>query len=277
MAYADFNLYFDVRFTKPDFRGAIQWIESHRSENEAVILTSGHAYPVFDYYYSGDDWLPLPEERTLSTADTLDYGIAPDLNRFLDGKQGVWLVLWQDEVADPNGYLTMLLDQYAERQPVEGAFYHVRLRHYTAAIAEFHVPEAPDIAHPLDVNLGNALTLVGYSPALTQTINLYWEARRPLAEDFKMSLRLRDPTGFNWTRPDSDRRLAALLYPTMRWQPDELVIGQYLIPALPGTPPGTYDLEALVYAEGAPQALDILDENGAPRWQDRAVGSRDIG
>lgn len=264
MVYADYNAYFDIRFTRPDFRGAVQWVEEHRSAGEGVILTSGHAYPVFGYYYRGDDWLPLPEERTLSTTDTLNYSIAAELNRFLEGKRGVWLVLWQDEVADPNGYLPMLLDQYAEPEPVEGAFYHVRLRHYRLPDA-FHVPEAPDIRHPLDVNLGNALTLVGYSPAVTQTLNLYWEAREPLAEDFKISLRMKDPTGFNWTRPDSDRRLAALLYPTMRWRPGELVIGHYVIPALPGTPPGTYDLEALVYAEGAPQALDVLDAQGAPR------------
>ena len=262
-AYANLNTFFDIRFTKPDFRGAVQWVEEHQQEDEAVILTSGHAYPVFGYYYSGDNWYPLPEERTLSTTNTLDYGVAQDLNRLLSGKRGVWLVLWQNEVVDPNGYLTMLLDQYAEPQPVEGSFYHVRLRHYTLP-PNVHFPEEPEIAHQMTVNLGNELTLLGYSPALTQTVYLYWQARQPLTEDYKISLRLKDLDGFDWSRRDSDRRLASLLYPTMRWQPDELVVGHYEIPALPGTPPGTYDLEAIVYAKGAPQALDVLNEQGTP-------------
>ena len=54
-AYANYNTFFDIRFTKPDFRGAVRWVEEHQNEDEVVILTSGHAYPVFGYYYSGDN------------------------------------------------------------------------------------------------------------------------------------------------------------------------------------------------------------------------------
>jgi len=271
MLYADFNLFFDIRFTKPDFRGAVHWVQEHQQEDEVVILTSGHAYPVFDYYYSGDNWYPLPEERTLSTVDVLNYDVARDLNRFLKGKKGAWLVLWQNEVVDPNDYLTMLLDQYAQPQPVVGSFYHVRLRRYTLP-AQLHFPEEPEIAHPMTVNWGNDLTLLGYSPGVTETTYLYWEARRPLDRDYKISLRLKDAEGFNWSDSGRDCRLAALLYPTTRWQTGELVIGHYELPALPGTPPGTYELGAVVYAEGAPQALDVLDDLGAPRGKTVELG-----
>ena len=269
--YADFNLFFDLRFTKPDFRGAVRWVQEHQHEDEVVILTSGHAYPVFDYYYSGDNWYPLPAERTLSTVDVLNYDVSHDLNRLLKEKRGAWLVLWQDEVVDPNGYLTMLLDRYAQPQPVAGSFYHVRLRHYTLP-AQLHFPEEPEIAYQMTVNLGNDLTLLGYSPGMTETLYLYWEGRRQLDRDYKISLRLRDTDGFNWNDPARDCRLAALLYPTTRWQPGELVVGHYELPALPGTPPGTYDLEAVVYAEGAPQVLDVLDEQGAPRGKTVELG-----
>ena len=285
-AYADFNAYFDIRFTKPDFRGAIRWVETHQNTDEVVILTSGHAYPVFTYYYGtgstrgrvppvpypADNWYPLPAERTLSTTNTLNYGVAKDLNRFLSGKRGVWLVLWQHEVVDPNGYLTALLDQYAEPQPVEGSFYHVRLRHYSLA-PDTHFPEEPQITRPMTVNFGNEVTLLGYSPSLTQTLFLYWQAQHPLTQDYKVSLHLKDATGHTWNRSDRDRRLAALLYPTTRWRPGEVVSSRYEIPPLPGTPPGAYDLEATVYVEGAPQALDVLDELGAPRGKMARLGS----
>lgn len=264
MLYADYNIYFDVRFTKPDFRGAARWVEEHQGPNETVILSSGHAFPVFTYYYPRDNWHPLPEGRTLSTENTLTYDVARDLNRFLKDKEGVWLVLWQHEVVDPNGYLTLLLDRYVERRSVEASFYHVQVRHYRVP-AGMRIPEEPQIEHPLDIDLGGRLRLLGLSLAENHTVFAYWKALQPLAEDYKISLRLRDADGHLWSRTDADRRLASPLYPTGRWRPDELVIGRYEMPVLPGTPPGTYDLGAVVYAEGAPQALDILDEHGAPQ------------
>jgi mannosyltransferase len=271
MAYADYSAFFDIRFTKPDFRGAVHWVEAHQAPDEAVILTSGHAFPVFTYYYRGNNWYPIPPDRTLTTQDTLTYAVAQDLNRALTGKRGVWLVLWQDEVVDPNGYLTFLLDQYAQPQPVEGSFYHVRVQHY-ALPPDVHFPEQAAIDRPLNLNFGNEVTLLGVSPGVTQTLSAYWQASHPLGSDHKVSLRLKDAAGLDWGRSDADRRLAALLYPTNRWRPGETVVSRYLIPAAPGTPPGVYDLEATVYAEGAPQALDVLDARGAPAGKTARLG-----
>ncbi len=271
MVYADYGAFFDVRFTKPDFRGAVGWVETHQVPDEAVILTSGHAFPVFTYYYHGDNWVPIPADRTLTTQDTLTYGVAQDLNRALEGKSGVWLVLWQDEVVDPNGYLTLLLDQYAESEPVDGSFYHVRVLHY-ALRPGTHFPEQPEIATPLDINFGNEVTLLGISPGVTQTLTAYWQAPHALDADYKVSLRLKDAAGHDWGRSDADRRLAALLYPTNRWRPGETVVSRYDVPVAPGTPPGVYDLEATVYADGASQPLDVLDARGAPVGKTARLG-----
>ncbi len=271
MAYADYNLYFDVRFTKPDFRGVARYLDEHQEPDEAIILASGHAYPVFTYYYQGDNWHPIPPQRTLSTVNTLNYGLADDLNRILKGQKGVWAVLWQDEVVDPNGFLTAMLDEGGEALPVEASFYHVQLRHYALSPGARFSSE-PAIEHPLAVNFGDKIDLLGYGQPRPGTVTLYWRARSEMEEDYKVSLRLRDEDGHYWHRRDRDRRPAADLYPTMRWKPGEVLFGKYEVPVLPGTPPGEYWLEAVLYSEAAPEALDVLDENGAPRGKSALLG-----
>ena len=82
-AYADRNVYGDPSFARADFRAAIRYLRNHIQKNEAVILTSGHLFPVYDYYARGLGRLLLPDSPTLDTGQTLDYGIAPELNRWL--------------------------------------------------------------------------------------------------------------------------------------------------------------------------------------------------
>ncbi len=269
MAYADYNNYFDIRFTKADFRGMVRYIKDHIKPDETIILTSGHMYPVFTCYYEGENWHPIPPQRTLSTVNTLNYGVAEDLNRALTGAKGVWVVLWQDEVVDPNGFLTAMLDEKCELLPIEASFYHVRLRHYIVPPGTRFSPE-PDIEHPLEVNFGGKIDLLGYSQPQPQTVTLYWRARQTLEEDYKVSLRLRDGKGHYWHRRDCDRRPAADLYPTTRWKPGEVLFSRYDLPALPGTPPGEYQLEVVLYAE--PEALDVFDTSGAFQGKSAFIG-----
>jgi hypothetical protein len=138
-----------------------------------------------------------------------------------------------------------------------------------------HFSAEPEIDHPLDVNFGNVLRLLGYErsggaaarslvvPAGEPLIlTLYWQAARPLSADYKVTVRLVDERGMIWGR--SDRRPAAYFYPTPRWKPGEIVFGDLPIPLEPTTPPGDYWVEVEVYAEdGARLApLDVLDALG---------------
>jgi multisubunit Na+/H+ antiporter MnhF subunit len=88
-AFADSNAYFDPAFTKADFRGVARYIEDHLTPNEAVILTSGHLFPVFNYYYQGDaKQVRLPDDPTLNTDHVLGYDAANVLNQTLGGCVG---------------------------------------------------------------------------------------------------------------------------------------------------------------------------------------------
>jgi 4-amino-4-deoxy-L-arabinose transferase-like glycosyltransferase len=271
-AYADYNNYFNIHFTRPDFRGAARRIEEHIGPDEAVILTSGHMYPVFTYYYRGHNGYPIPAERTLSTEHTLNFGVADDLNRALAGKSGVWVVLWQDEVVDPNGFLLMMLEEKGQLLEAED-LWHVRLRHF--ALPEgVHFSSQPDIQHPIEVNFEGRLKLLGYDSRFTLHdlhLTLYWQAEQQLDDDYKVSLRLRDEEGHYWGR--LDQRPAAYLYPTPRWKVGELLSGRYTLPVLPGTPPGEVQLEVVFYSEARPEGLDVVDANGVARGARAVIGT----
>ncbi len=293
-AYADYNAYFDVWFTKPDFRAAARIVRQGLGPGEAIILTSGHMFPVFDYYFPHSGRALIPDMAVLDTSRTLDFGVADDLNRALAGKRGVWVVLWQDEVVDPNGFLPMMLDSHGTLLDTH-RLWHVDVLHY-ALPPGVHFAARPAIQHPLAVTFGNQIELLGYdleaktrntkhetrNPALSEAegtkhaipLTLYWQARQPIAADYKLALRLRDETGYYWGT--LDRRPAAELYPTMRWQPGQTLFGRYELPVLPGTPPGDYQIEARLYNAGDGQALDVWVD-GRPQGQRALLGSVTVG
>ncbi|MGD9146789.1 MAG: hypothetical protein PVI80_14585, partial [Anaerolineae bacterium] len=183
---------------------------------------------------------------------------------------GVWLVLWQDEVVDPTGYLTAMLSDVGDEQPVERIFPKVSLRHYSLPENAF-LSDQPPISHPAEFNFGDQLRLLGYSQIDGRQVLLFWEAMQPLDEDYKVSLVLRDTAGQSWGQWDG--RPAAYLYPTDRWRVGQVVFGRYDLRSLPGTPPGDYGLEVGVYAEEEPVGLDVLDPSGAPQGKRAMLGA----
>ena len=269
-AYANYNLYDNPAFARADFRGVARYIGRHIGPNETIILTSGHMFPVFDYYAPGIERHLLPDSPTLDITRTLDYSIATDLNRWLSGKEGVWLVLWQDEVVDPTGYLTAMLADVGREQEIRRDFSQVDLRHYSLPENAF-LSDQPPIAHPADFNFGNQLRLLGYTQVDGRQVVLFWEAMQPLDEDYRVSLSLRDTAGQSWGQWDG--RPAAYLYPTDRWRVGQVVFGRYDLLPVPGTPPGDYGLEIGVYTEEDPVGLDVLDPSGAPQGKRAMLGA----
>ena len=264
--YADWNLYTDPAFTKASFREAVRYLEAHKQPAEPVLLCSGHAYPVFIYYYRAADWTPLPPSRILDVNRILTFDVADDLNRVLAGRPGVWLVLWQDEVADPVGFLFKLLDDTGEPVPTTAVLWQVRLRHYRLP-PDAHLAR-PAIQHPLNVRFGESLMLHGYDQNATR-LTLYWSARRPLDRDYKVTIRLVDATDTVWGQQDA--RPASYLYPTTRWQPDLLLFGQHEVAIQPATPPGDYAFEIGLYDAATGQRLPVYDETGQSLPGDRIL------
>ncbi|MCC7162679.1 MAG: glycosyltransferase family 39 protein [Anaerolineae bacterium] len=276
--YALSNAYFDPAFTKADFRGVAQYIAAHAQDDEAIVLTSGHLFPAFDYYYQ-DAKLPelrLPDEATLNADNVLTFEAANELNRGLNGKRGAWVVLWQDEVADPNGVVPMLLSSRGEEQPQDAAFWQVRLRHWTFPDGFAPLPSTPEIANAQESNFQNTFKLLGWDqPKATSAdkgaaLRLFWQALETTPDDYNVAIRIVDENGTFWGKVD--RRPAGLNYPTMRWKEGEIVAGEYVAELLPGTPAGDYYATVTMFTKQNETGLDMLAPNGAPLGKSVRVG-----
>ena len=269
-AFADYNAYTDPAFARADFRGVAQYLRNHVGPEETVILTSGHAFPVYDYYAPDIERHLLPDSATLDTTQILDYSIADDLNAWLSGRDGVWLVLWQHQVVDPAGYLPAMLAGIGTEQAVDRSFAKVEVRHYRLPEDAFF-DETPEIAHPADFNFGDKLRLLGYTQTGERQVTLFWEALQDLDKDYRVSIILRDTLGQSWGLWDG--RPSAYLYPTDRWSVGEVIFGRHDLSLLPGSPPGDYGLEVGVYTEDDPVGLDVLDPAGAPQGKRAMLGA----
>ena len=119
---ADRNWFVDPAFTKDDWRGAVAEVRSRLQPDEAVILVSGHALPAWRYYAPDLEPLRLPELEILDVNAVLDLASAGTLlDSGLAGKQGAWLVQWQNGVVDPTGVVPYLLQAAGTQEPVSSS------------------------------------------------------------------------------------------------------------------------------------------------------------
>ncbi len=277
---ADVNLYFDADYGKDDWRAAARYVQAQRRPDEAVLLVSGHAFPVFAYYYGWEGWQALPDDLQLDVTHVQNYPVvAPRLNRILAGASGAWLVLWQDEVVDPTGLVPALLGDVGRELPIPT--FHgssVKVRHFELPAA-VHFPEELPVEHVLHQAAAPGLAALGYTlstplrsgtlptplrspwhlteprqvgtlpaaplPADAEiSLRVFWQAEEPLRGAHAASLRLSDRLGQEWARQDS---LLAGPYFAERWPPGTPVMGQYTATLPLGTPPGTYTPTLMIY------------------------------
>ncbi len=180
-----------------------------------------------------------------------------DLNQAIAGRRGAWLVLWQDDAADPNGVVTTLLERVGRKEPVARSFRGVRLEHYTfPAGSQLRREDLGRQALNVDIGQGDLQLLSCDLPGAavpsggTAMVLLNWQALRPTSHDYRVTLAVTDEHGQELAGEGG--RLAGYMYPTDRWRPGVLVMGRHDI-HLPNTlVPGTYTVMARIYPYGIP-------------------------
>ena len=277
-SYSLYNWFTDSRFSKDDFQALAQFVRERSAEDETVLLSSGHMFPVWAYYAGwNDNWTPLPWMQRLDVNRVTDLSIAAELAEALEGKGGAWLVTWQDEVIDPNGVVPFWLDLIGERPIDAGDFWGVGLEHWRIEPDKLALLDQEAIDQPTVFNFANRVDLIGSTQLSNNDLALFWRARQPLPDDLIITLDLTDSDGHDWDRKTLTGRPGAYFYPPSRWPVGEIVMTRHQLPWQLGTPPGLYIAEVglgqtSASAEGATAnaatdfiGWDILNEQGHPQ------------
>jgi len=246
------NYYFDNRYARPDFRAVAEYIRSHGREGDAIVLVGGHMQAAFGYYYQEDlPVYPLPGGLILSTKEPLDYRAADELNRIAQGRDRLWLVLWQNRIVDPTNVILDQLMMHCPRLRVGRHFQGPGLLLFSLE-GQPHFGGPPQ--YPYEANFADRIRLWGYDldarsvePGQTIRLALYWEALQEMEENYTVFTHLLDGEGRMWGQ--HDKIAASETFPTSQWRRGTLIRDKFELTVSPDAPPGRYVIEVGLYSD----------------------------
>jgi 4-amino-4-deoxy-L-arabinose transferase-like glycosyltransferase len=135
--------------------------------------------------------------------------------------------------------------------------------------ARSHRFTAPVIRHPQKVNLGSSIAFLGYEPGSGTIkpgepfgLTLYWQARAPVAQSYKVFVHLLGSAGNIVAQVDYYPGDGSL--PTSGWLAGEYVTDSRQVPLGRDVPPGDYRVEIGMYDESTGTRLPVFDQDGNP-------------
>jgi len=260
------RLYFDPTQYKPDWRAAAEYIADHAGPQDAVVIVAGHTAPAFEFYNRrGLDVYPIPPELLPHVSDPVETAdVTATLNRLVEeGHDRVWLILWQEPLADPRRITLEQLFDHGQRLGVNALFHDLGVLLFRLPPGTRFGPPRPQ--HPLHARFGDAIELYGYDlwpervrPGEELTLRLYWRALAPVERDYTAFTQLLTPE--DRIVGQHDRKLGGDLYPTSRWPVGEPVRETYKLRVARDAPPGPYRLIAGVYLRETGERLPVRGE-----------------
>jgi mannosyltransferase len=249
--------YCESRYARDDYRGIARYIEALERDGDAVLINAPGQIETFTYYYRGSLPLyPLPRQRPLDQAQT-----EAELKQMIEGRERIFAVLWATDESDPERFVESWLDQYTYKA-VDSWYGNVRLVVYAVPLQ----PQLSKIGHPMSVNLGDKVCLLGYNllteevmPGDILQLTLFWEALTPMTERYKVFTHVVDAHGHLVGQRDAEPGGGAKI--TTVWERGDRILDNYGLPILPATPPGQYTIKIGMYGLTDGQRLQVV-ENG---------------
>lgn len=252
---------------------AAQFIQQHERPGDMVLVVPDWADELFSYHYHGQ--LPVVGAFPGVAADM-------DLDTLLpyvtEGYSGVWIVRFQVPATDPDNLLDAWFSQHAATGT---AVYptNIPVSYYDL---QPQMTQLPEDARPLDVQFGDVVALRGVWMPLTEgsardtrlhppsnwvQVALYWEVLQPGA-DFLPRVQLTDPYGQVYGGALDLNPQANVLnrWPVRTWEPGQIWRIIYNLNLNPATPPGTYNIEVMVFDPASGERLPASGADAGEAW-----------
>jgi hypothetical protein len=124
-----------------------------------------------------------------------------------------------------------------------------------------------EVQHPLGLNLGGVVALLGYDvrPTVTKpgeslSVTLWWQTVRNMARDYSVFIHVIDQYGAICAQQDTLLRRGDLN--TSTWKPGDMVREEYELRLGPDALPGKYSVKAGIYYWQTGERLPVWDEDG---------------
>ena len=237
---------------RPDFRAAVSFIEREARADDVVLLVGGHVEAVWHYYARRPlATVPLPDRLLPDINQPLQRADVTPLNSLYPEHSRAWLLLWQQELADPRGLVLTELVNKRPRLDVGEEFRGIDLL-YFALDAGPPLGLAPAPAQRVAASFSGGLDLLGYDPPgrldppqadrSILAVTLYWQAQSAPPEEIWSFVHLVD--GGGRPRAQVDKRVGGDRFPPSRWVTGEPVSDVSRLPLPPDLAPGAYRLVA---------------------------------
>ncbi|MBN1248628.1 MAG: hypothetical protein JXC32_13295 [Anaerolineae bacterium] len=205
---------------RPDFRGVARYIETHSTSRDGIVVVGGYAASTLDYYYEGPVHLfGLPyNTRILDMQRVIDLSALEILEREAGAAERLWLVLWQDHLADPTNLVQSALVEACQRLPVHRNFMNVGLLLFDVRQCR-PLDQLVTPTYPLNVAFQVPMQLEGYDVILRGDlweVDLWWRNTARLTENYTVFVHLVGPEGAIVSQ--HDHIAGADAYPTSAWR-----------------------------------------------------------
>ncbi len=177
-----------------------------------------------------------------------------DLSRAVAQPRNIWAVIQAFDYLDAEGWLAQNAFPLGARK--FGQMRLVAFRAGTPTRGEQYVTP---------VLYDNGMALLGYhindepveSGRGAVTIQLDWRATRAVTADYRISTRLTDARGdIIWAQDDAPPAGGAV--PTATWQANQTIQDRHAFMVPPGTPPGLYSAQIVVYESGVERVSSVI-------------------
>jgi hypothetical protein len=244
------------QFNKADFHITAQIVRERIGPDETVLLSSGHMFPAWAYYYGWEGWHRLPDIEILDVNAFLDLSVGDELDRLLRGRRGVWLVRWQNEVMDPFDVLPLYLGTVGIQDDY-GQFWHMELFHYSLPPdARFDL--ASFITHRADADFGGQVRLLGMRQTSGAELVFVWQMITGMETDYTIFVHVLDADGETLVNADH-----LPPRPTHEWRPGQVVPDRVTLVLPPDLSAGDYRIEVGLYDASDPTLPRLSLDDGS--------------